>query len=426
MRRLRVLWVDGLNVMRGKYLPLPGEPQDGETRFAQAVFGTHYDKDLLRAPGAGVEAGIPDIVARWRGADVREGWERNTATVLAELHDHDGAPFALSGRAALSRAVADWQAHGLTPMIGIELEAYALVANEDGRLVPYDVPGHAVYGTGAFADPLRFTEAVWERAHAFGFDIEAQTSEYDAPQYEWTLRFGEAVPHMDQIVLFRLMAREVALEHGIVLTFGPKPIAEAGGSGMHVNLSFRDGSGANALASSTADAPNDLARGCLAGWMHHHRGLAGLVAPSVASYQRLQPASLSGYWRNWAGDHRGVTARISAQGGAKARLEHRMADGAANPYTAVAAVLQAARLGFEAGHALPPREGGDALDRVEAKEGTGLDLRRALDDLEKDTALCDAVGRPLVDNHLFMRRREWRKARDLEGDMLRDFTLFSY
>ena len=425
MERLRVLWADGLNVMRGKYLPFDGA-RDGETRFAQGVFGTHYDRDLLRAPGAGIEAGIPDIVARWHGADVRAGWERDTHTVLAELHDATGAPFALSGRAALARAVAGWQAHGLTPMVGIELEAYALVANEDGRLVPYDVPGHAVYGTGAFADPLRFTEAVWERAHAFGFAVEAQTSEFDAPQYEWTLRFGEAVAHMDDIVLFRLMAREVALEHGIVLTFGPKPIAEAGGSGMHVNLSFRDAAGENALASSTAHAPNALARGCLAGWMRHHRALAGLVAPSVASYQRLQPASLSGYLRNWAGDHRGVTARISAQGGSKARLEHRMADGAANPHTAVAAVLQAARLGFENGAELQKPETGDALDRTDTREGTALDLARALDDLEKDEALCAAVGRDLVANHLFMRRREWRKARDLEGDRLRDFTLYAY
>ena len=424
MRRLRVLFTDGLNVMRGKYLPYAGAA-DGSTRFAQAVFGTHLDKDLLRAPGAGIEVGIPDMEARWRAEDIREGWERDTHTVVAELHGQDGAPFPLSGRAALARAVDAWKARGLTPYVGIELEAYALVADEDGRYVPYDVPGHAVYGTGPFTDPLRFTEAIWERAHLFGFSIEAASAEYDAPQFEWTLGFGEAVAHVDDIVLFRLLAREVALEHGVLLTFAPKPIAEAGGSGLHVNVSFRDENG-NALASSTAEEPNDLARGCLAGWMHHHRGLAGLVAPSTASYGRLQPASLSGYWRNWAGDHRGVTARISAQGGDKARLEHRMADGAANPYTAVAAVLQAALLGVENGYSLQERERGDALDRIEARQGTALDLKRALDDLERDDALRDAVGGSLVENHIYMKRKEWQKTRDLEGDALRDFTLFSY
>jgi len=57
----------------------------------------------------------------------------------------------------------------------------------------------------------------------------------------------------------------------------------------------------------------DLAKGCVAGLMHHHRGMAGLVAPTVNSYERLKPASLSGYWRNWGIDHRGVTTRLSAE-----------------------------------------------------------------------------------------------------------------
>ena len=45
------------------------------------------------------------------------------------------------------------------------------------------------------------------------------------------------------MVLFRQMAREVALEHGILLTFLPKPILEKGGSGLHFNLSFADKAG---------------------------------------------------------------------------------------------------------------------------------------------------------------------------------------
>src|SRR5688572_31976422 len=94
-----------------------------------------------------------------------------------------------------------------------------------------------------------------------------------------------------------------------------------------------------------------LTRGCIAGLMHHHRGMAALVAPTVNSYQRLKPASLSGYWCNWGVDHRGVTTRLSAEHGVKSRIEHRMGDAAANPYTLVATVLQAARLGLKIGRA---------------------------------------------------------------------------
>lgn len=424
--RLRALFCDHLSIMRGKYLP-NSKIGDDETRFCRSTFGVHYDKDLLPAPGAMMMEGLPDMELRWKGADIRDGWERATKVVVGDLYDHEGQPLPLCPRGALKRAVADWQAKGLTPKVGIELEAFVLQANDQGRLVPYDAPGGVVYGTGPFTDPLRFTDEIWERADQLGFRLDMITAEYDSPQFEFTLTFDDAVKAVDDIVLFRLMAREIALEHGLILTFMPKPIAEAGGSGMHINFSFSDDEGKNALSNGPVGGPehmNDLARGCVAGLVHHHKGLAGLIAPTSNSYQRLQPGSLSGYWQNWGGDHRNVTTRISGEGGAKARLEHRMADATSNPYTAVAAVLQAARLGVENSYPLPPIETGDGFEKTDAKEGTAMNLKKAVDDLEADTALSSAVGQMLVENHVFMKRKEVKKTRDLEGDQLRDFYVY--
>ena len=424
--RLRALFCDHLSIMRGKYLP-NSKIGDDETRFCRSTFGVHYDKDLLPAPGAMMMEGLPDMELRWKGAEIRDSWERATKVVIGDLYDHEGAPLPLCPRGALKRAVADWQAKGLSPKVGIELEAFVLQANDQGRLVPYDAPGGVVYGTGPFADPLRFTDEIWERADQLGFRLDMITAEYDSPQFEFTLTFDDAVKAVDDIVLFRLMAREIALEHGLILTFMPKPIAEAGGSGMHINFSFSDDEGKNALSNGPIGGPehmNDLARGCVAGLVHHHKGLAGLIAPTSNSYQRLQPGSLSGYWQNWGGDHRNVTTRISGEGGAKARLEHRMADATSNPYTAVASVLQAARLGVENSYPLPTIETGDGFEKTDAKDGTAVDLKKAVDDLEADTALSSAVGKMLVDNHVFMKRKEVKKTRDLEGDQLRDFYVY--
>lgn len=425
--RLRALFIDALSIPRGKYLP-GSKIGDGSSRFARGVFGTHYDRDLLLdAPHAMIRQGIPDIELRWQGADVRPSWEPDTQIVLGDLYDDDGAPLPLCPRGALRRAIADWQAHGLTPMLGIELEAYALEGGEDGRLRPYDAPGGVVYGTGPFSDPMRVNDLIWRKAEELGFRLDMITAEYDSPQFEYTLTFDTALKAVDDIVLFRLMAREVALDHGIVLTFLPKPVSELGGSGMHINFSFRDAEGNNALAAGETGGPdhlNDLSRGCLAGLVHHHKGLAGLLAPTTGSYRRLQPASLSGYWQNWGGDHRGVTTRISGEGGAKARLEHRMADASANPYTAAAAVLQAARLGYEGKLALPPMETGDGFDKTDARVGVAPNLRQAIRDLEADTALSQAVGPELVANHAFMKEKEFRKTRDMEPDALLDFYVW--
>jgi glutamine synthetase len=423
--RLRAMFCDHLSLMRGKYLPAAKMGSD-ESRFARPTFSVHYDKDLLiEAPGSKCLEGLPDMVLKWDGAEVRQGWEPATRVVMGDLHTGEGEPLPLCPRGALKRAVAAWEARGLSPKVGLELEAYAFVRADDGRILPYDAPGGIVYGTGNFTDPRRFTDAIWHRAEEIGLPLDLITAEYDNPQFEFTLAADSAVRHVDTVVLFRQMAREIAWDHGIILTFLPKPFANKGGSGLHVNLSFTDAQGKNALARGERGDPadlGDLARGCIAGWMAHHRGLAGLVAPNALSYARLQPASLSGYWCNWGGDNRNVTVRVSAEGGKKARLEHRMPDAAANPYTTVAAILQAALLGQ--GQTPPPAETGDGFTRNDAPHGVAGSLAGALDDLEADAALVDAVGRGLVENHLYMKRAEVEKTKDLQGDALRDWYIW--
>lgn len=425
--RLRPFFCDHLSIMRGKYLP-EDKIGTGYTRFAQPNFAVHYDKDLIiDAPGTGCMQGLPDMELHWRAEDIRPGWEPRTKVVIGDLYDRVGAPVEIAGRHVLKRAMADWARHGLTPKVGIELEAFAFVRDADGTLKPYDTPGGVVYGTGPFADPLGFTDAIWDAAEAAGFRLELITSEYDTPQYEFTLAFDEAVQAVDDVVLFRQMAREVAIRHGVLLTFLPKPIFEKGGSGMHINLSFADAGGANALATGDKGGiagMNDLARGCIAGWMAHHKGLAALLAPTVNSYARLQPATMSGYWCNWGEDHRGVTVRISAEGGKKARLEHRMADAAANPYAAVAAVLQAARLGVESGYALPASETGDCFTGNDAEFGVAADLGAALDDLAADAPLQAAMGEGYCAHHLHMKRVEVGKLADMTPEQARDWYIW--
>lgn len=424
--RLRAVFCDHLSIMRGKYLP-HSKIGDNDTRFCRSTFGVHFDKDLLPSPGSMMMEGLPDMELRWQADDIRDCWEGGTKIVLGDLYDTDGAPLPMCPRGALKRAVAAWEARGLTPKVGIELEAFAFIHDADGKLVPYDSLGGVVYGTGNFTDPRGFNDAIWDVAEELGFNLDMITAEYDSPQFEYTLTFDDAVKAVDDIILFRQMAREVALNEGVILSFLPKPIVEAGGNGMHINFSFTDKNGKNALGDGEKGGPdhlNDLARGCLAGLLHHHKGLAGLIAPTANSYARLQPGSLSGHWQNWGGDHRNVTTRISSEGGAKARLEHRMADASANPYTAVAAVLQAALLGVENGYDLQPMETGDGFVETDATVGAATDLKGAIADLASDTALSEAVGAGLVENHIFMKEAEVKKTADLEPEALRDFYIY--
>ena len=404
--RIRVLFCDHLNLARGKYLPR-SVAESGSARHCVGVYALDYTRALMDAPGCGMSEGFPDMEAVFDLAQVRPGWEPGTGVVVADL-EREGRPFELCARGALKRAIERWREKGLSPSIGIELEAYVFQRDASGGWTPYHTPGAYVYGTGPAVDPEGLIDAVWAEAQACGFPVEAINSEYDWPQFELTLRYRDALGAIDDAFLFRLMAREVVAKRGYLLTFMPKPISGRSGSGLHVNLSLADGSGGNAFADpAQEDGLSALARQCIAGLLHHHRSMSALLAPTVNSYRRLRPASLAGYWANWGYDHRGVTVRVPGERGPATRLEHRLGDGAANPYVAAATALHAARLGVEHGYALPAAETGDGLETVDTDVRVPENLGAALDVLEGDGALASALGERLVANFIGIKRKEW-------------------
>jgi glutamine synthetase len=86
-----------------------------------------------------------------------------------------------------------------------------------------------------------------------------------------------------------------------------------------------------------------------------------------------------------------------------------MSDGAANPYLATAAVLQAARLGLTQDSTLPPAEEQDCLESQSTDRHTPDNLSLALDALEADAALVEALGQNVVDHFVAIKRFEWEK-----------------
>lgn len=416
--KTRALFCDLLNLPRGKYVP-NHVAQTGHVGFARGVFGTTFDRDLIPVPGAGVFDGIPDVDLVLDDGR-RPDWQDGSEIVLGTLHV-DGAPFALDARARLQATVADWQARGLTPNVGIEMEAYVFQRDEDGVWRPYDTPGAFVYGTGPQNDPAGLMDRLWETADRVGLPIESMNGEYDSSQFELTLCFADALRACDEAFLFRTMAREVAARMGLLLTFLPKPIPDRGGSGLHINFSFSDSSGANVIAPS--GTLSEIAWQSAAGLIRHHEGLAGLLAMTVNSYDRLTPASMAGYWANWAEDHRLVTTRTSVASPRTARLEHRMADCATNPYLAVTAVLQAALLGVTHGYELQPAEDLDGLEHVREKRHVPSALDKALAALDADETLRAAVGHEICDAVIFLKQDEWKRLKDKNIDEVRDYYL---
>ena len=406
-RRIRVLWPDHLNMPRGKYLP--ARLAELGTRQCITLFSLTYDRDMIPAPGTMLLEGMPDLECTFSSDDIRQGWENGVGVVVGDLERH-GEPLAIAPKTVLNNAVTSWKDMGYTPKVGIEYEVYIMESDDCGGWKPYDAPGSMVYGTGRLGDPAGIIDSIMTTADEIGMRLESVNGEFDIGQFEFTLEYDDAIAAVDEAFLFKTMAREVAAEQGYMMTFMPRPINGVGGSGVHVNLSFSDNKGNNVLVDPDGtNGLSDLMYQCIAGQLHYLEAMSALCAPTVNSYKRLKPAQLSGYWQNWGHDHRCATIRINAERDSSTRMENRMPDGAANLYTAVAAILTAARLGVEKGMECPPAETGDGLENLDCEGHVPNDLNAALDALEADTTFVEEIGPEMVAQFLAVKRSEWDK-----------------
>ncbi len=413
-KRIRLMWPDHLGLARGKYLP--ARLAHRGTNHCVTTFALGYDRSLIPAPGSYLLEGLIDVHAGFDPEAVRPGWEDDGTGVAVGHLSLYGQPYPVAARHVLEQAVEGWQELGYRVKVGIELEAYLLQPSADGGWERYKNPRALVYGTGPSNDPHGVMDDIMATAERSRFRIESINAEFDESQYELTLEYDDPVDAADDIFLFRIMAREVALRHGLDLTFLGKPFNDLSGSGVHVNMSLVDADGEHALAGSAAeDGLSDLTRQCIAGLLAHHQALTAVTAPTVNAYRRLQPASLSGYWANWGYDHRCVAVRVPAARGTSTRLESRVPDGSANVHLAVAAVLTAARLGVVDSLECPPVETGDGFDDVNTDVCAAPDLAHALDRLEEDTAFVQALSPDLVANFVANKRAEWDRFIEAEG-----------
>jgi glutamine synthetase len=404
--RLRLLYPDIHGMERGKYLY--GEvATGGRAAFCIGVYPLTHDREILMIPRTQFDVGLHDVDAIVDPNSLRPSWEPDTTIGIADIRLH-GEPVAIDPRHVLRRAVQAWEALDLAPQVSFELEFYLFDPDGQSGWRPVSLPSSFVYGTGMSIDPDGTVDEMVRTAVRCGFDIESWGSEYDESSYEVNVKYRDAIPAADDAFVFRLLVREIAGRRGKRATFLGRPIAERGGSGMHVNFSFRRPDGSNAFHDpNDPEGLSDLARRCIAGLLAHHQGMAAVMAPHVNAYKRLQPDMLNGYWANWGHDDRSVTVRVPPARGAATRLEQRTADAAANPYLVGAAVLHAARFGVEHELECPPPQAVGEAPNTDVCIPANLD--DALKALEADQELVGALGPELVEAFGILKRGEWER-----------------
>jgi len=412
---VRVVYSDLHGVTRGKDVPIGEFDRAAEhgLAFCSAIMGT----DLRHTPVVGGEAGYPDLVAKPDLSTLTLlPWEPGVACCIADLEAVSGtSDVPADPRGAVRKAVAAFEALGFSPLVGPELEFFLCVADPaaPNGIRRYVDNLSMVYTVGPQADPKGVVRQIAEALSRLGLGAFAASHEFMNSQYEINLRHAPALEAADNAFRLKTAVKDVAAIHGLAATFMGKPFNDQGGSGFHIHVSVNR-NGENAFAEVT-----DELRRFSAGILAHARALTAFLNPTVNAYKRLVPDSLAPTHANWGWDNRTTFIRVPQERGAATRVEVRVGDGSANPYLAIAATLLAGLHGLRDGLALPDAVEGDAYTQ-EQPNRLPASLTDALDALEADNYLRDAIGAPIVDTFLAMKRFEAERHRQWVSDWERD------
>jgi glutamine synthetase len=194
----------------------------------------------------------------------------------------------------------------------------------------------------------------------------------------------------------------------------PKPIFGVNGSGMHVHQSLLTKAGENAFYDAQAQWQlSKVALSYIGGILEHAVAFSAVTNPLVNSYKRLVPGYEAPINVAWSEKNRSPLVRVPAKRGMSTRCEVRMPDPSCNPYLALAVMLAAGVDGLER-NLDPGPPVNKNIFTMSAREKRRLhiaqlpaNLQEALDELEQDQVVCDALGGHILEHYLRAKRQEW-------------------
>jgi glutamine synthetase len=405
---LRLQFTDIQGLVKSVSIPASrlGKALDSGTAFDGSSiegFARIQESDMVLRPDISSFAILP-----WRAKE-----NKNVARLICDVYKPNGQPFEGDPRYVLKSAMKKAEDMGYTMNVGPELEFF-LFNMENGRATtkPHDFAGYFDFGPVDLAEDIR-REIVLALTE-MGFNIEASHHEVAKGQHEIDFTYGEALKTADNVVTFKYVTRTIAMKNGLAATFMPKPIYGAAGSGMHVNISLFKGE-ENAFFDPEAKMQlSDLARYFVGGLLEHASAITAITNPLINSYKRLVSGFEAPVYIGWSGPNRSSLIRVPSGRGLSTRLEFRSPDPSCSPYLGFAAVLAAGLDGVK--RKIDP---GDPVDlniydlSDEERERLGIEtlpsnLREALDCLEDDKVIRDALGEHVYANFSRLGSLEWK------------------
>jgi len=386
----------------GEGLGFDGSAIEGLTRS--------YESDLLAHPDPTTFQTLP-----WRGEI------DPTARMFCDLTTPDGQPAVADPRNVLKRALAKAADRGFTFYTHPEIEFYLLKSSSYGPDGPEPVDSAGYFDNVPGGTAHDFRRRSVRMLEDLGISVEFSHHEGGPGQNEIDLRYADALATADNIMTFRTVIKEVAIEQGVYATFMPKPLSGQPGSGMHTHMSLFEGD-TNAFYEEGAEYQlSKTGRHFIAGLLRHANEVAAVTNQFVNSYKRLWGGDEAPSFITWGHQNRSALVRVPMYKPNKSqssRVEHRGLDSATNPYLAFALLLAAGLKGIDEEYELPPEAEDNVWSLTNAERralGYGAlptSLDQALEYMEESELVAETLGEQVFTYVLLNKRREWHQYRD--------------
>lgn len=357
-------------------------PFDGEG-FFDGLY--QFEEDLYLCPNLDTFVILP-----WRPQQSRVG------KFICDICYSDGRPFELSPRYILEKVVKKAKEKGYTFVVNPECEFFLFHTDENGAptTITHEKAGYLDVGPYDLGENARRDMVLM--LQEMGFSIEASHHEKAPAQHEISFSEGEAFKTADDIMTFKFAIRSIAKRFGLYATFMPKPLQDAAGSGMHLDISaYKDG--VNIF--DGAKGMSEDAKYFIGGIMKYAPMMCAITNPIVNSYKRILTGFQAprGIFWSTKGEKALIKCHKDVEG---TKVELRFPDPAANPYLAIAACIAAGLAGIE--QKINPG--------VENEEGTNVlpgNLNDAITLFEKDALMREIFGEEFVGIYSEVKKKEW-------------------
>jgi glutamine synthetase len=369
-----------------------------------------YEADVLAHPDPSTFQILP-----WRGE------VDPTARMFCDINTPDGQPAVSDPRNVLKRNLAKAADLGFTFYTHPEIEFYLLKDSdwENGGAQPIDTAGYFDNVPGGHAHDFRRRSV--RMLEDIGISVEFSHHEAGPGQNEIDLRYADALTTADNIMTFRTVIKEVAMEQGVYATFMPKPFAEHPGSGMHTHMSLFEGDNNAFYEAGSQYQLSKIGRQFIAGLLHYAPEITAVTNQYVNSYKRLWGGGEAPAYANWGHNNRSALVRVPVYKpgkGQSARIEYRAIDSAANPYLAYSVLLAAGLKGIERGLELPAEAEENAWELTDTeRKALGYrplpsSLNNAIVLMEESELVAETLGSKVFDYVLRNKRQEWADYRN--------------